>query len=245
VRFLRRTYFTFRRWAVLTAALLGVTATAGVGSASAAWSRVAIWEMNETSGTTMRDTSGHKRNAHIGSLVNIGVPDGTRVTYEWPSGTVNESQREERLVTVTNTTTNRAFNPRRDPFAVTLWLKTDQADQNIIQKGQATTSGGNWKIETNSKRATCFFRGSAGRGAVTSRIDVADGNWHTVKCIRRRTGVTIIVDDSLPRTEPGRTGLIANSWPLTIGGKWRCGGTNVSCQDYVGRIDRIVISRYL
>jgi hypothetical protein len=72
---------------------------------------------------------------------------------------------------------------------------------------------------------------------------VADGAWHTVRCIRRRAGVTVIVDSFLPRTQDGRTGRIANHTRLAIGGKLFCNPPNVSCQDYVGLLDRVVVRR--
>jgi hypothetical protein len=241
MRFMRRTYFTLRRLALLVAALLMLSATAGVGSAFAAWTRVAQWEMNEDPGaTTMLDSSGNGRTGNIGSLVVTGVPSDTRIAYRWTDATVNNPDREKRLVVVNR----RALNPRRDAFSVTLSLQTTATGQNIIQKGQATTGGGMWKIETRSDgHAVCTFKGRAGRAAVSSRVSVADDEWHTVRCIRRRGGVTVIVDRFLPRTQDGRTGRIANDWPLTIGGKWRCGSNNVSCQDYVGLLDRVVVKR--
>jgi Laminin G domain len=240
---LRRTYFKLRRWTLLTAALLALSATAGVGSASAAWTKVAVWQMNEPSGaTTMSDSSGNNRDGKIGSLVDTGVASDTRLAYEWTAGSVDHHPREERLVIVNG----RAFNPRRDAFAVTVSLLTNETDQNIIQKGQSNTNGGMWKIETRSDgHAVCNFRGPAGRAAVSSRVSVADGAWHTVRCIRRRGGVTVIVDDFLPRKQAGRTGRIANDTSVAIGGKLFCpvGPQNVSCQDYVGLLDRVIVKR--
>lgn len=238
---MRRTYFTLRRWALLVAALLALSATAGVDSAFAGWTKVADWEMEEDSGTTMSDSSGNDRDGNIGPLVDIHVPSDTSFAYKWTLDTVDHFPREERLVTVRS----KALNPRRDAFAVTLRLRTTATGQNIIQKGQATTDGGMWKIETNSDgHAVCAFRGARGRAAISSRVSVADGAWHTVRCIRRRAGVTVIVDGFLPRTQDGRTGRIANATRLAIGGKLFCGGPkNVSCQDYVGLLDRVVVKR--
>jgi hypothetical protein len=230
------------------AALLVASASAGVESAFGAWTTVADWEMNEpsTDAAIMHDSSGNGRYGRIGDAVETGVDDPdfgnpANRAYEWPAP-APAVRDDQRLVTVDR----RAFNPRRDAFAVTLRLKTDAVDTNIIQKGQATTAGGLWKIEVDELgRAICFFRGSAGRRAVSSGPQLVNDNvWHTVRCERRRRSVSIIVDGGARRTQAGRTGRVANDVPVTIGGKFRCnppGGP--SCQYYVGLLDRVVVRR--
>jgi Concanavalin A-like lectin/glucanases superfamily len=179
----------------------------------------------------------------IGGVVEPGiVVSGENRAYRWPAGDLNAKD-PGRLVTATG----RAFNPREDAFSVTIRLKTAvAADQNIIQKGQAP-SPGIWKIEmASSGRVFCFFKGEVGRAAIGSLegVSLADDAWHTVRCIRRSAGVTIIVDGGSPRTQARATGRIANGWPLTIGGKSQCNpDNNVTCQYYVGDIDRVVVRR--
>lgn len=240
MQYLKASCFASRRWVLLVAALLAANAWAGVGSAFGAWTKVAAWEMNEGSNaTTMHDSSGHGRSGMIGSSVETGVVVGvTNKAYQWPAD-VNVVD-NNRLVTVTSS----ALNPRRDPFAVTVRLKTNAVDNtNIIQKGQATTAGGMWKIDMLNGRIFCTFKGTAGRRSIGSAGTVLDNAWHTVQCVRRRTSVTIIVDGGLPRVQAGRTGKIANDFPLAIGGKLVCNATTVKCHYYVGLLDRVIVRR--
>jgi hypothetical protein len=244
VHSLRLSSIAFRRWTLLVAVLLAASASAGVESASAAWTTMARWEMNEPSGATvMQDSSDRNRDGTIGSDVQTGVFEDGETGYRWPAGNL-DVQNDARLVKVDR----RGFNPGEDAFSVTLRFKTGvAADQNIVQKGQAATAGGVWKIEMDSNgRVFCFFKGSAGRGAIgsTRGVSLADDEWHTVRCVRRSGSVTIIVDGGEPRKQVRTTGRIANDRPLTIGGKLQCNpANNVSCQYYVGLVDRAVVRR--
>jgi hypothetical protein len=241
VRFLRASSFASRRWALLVAALLAANASAGVESAFGAWTKVAAWQMDEgVNATVMHDSSGNGRRGTIGSDVETGVVvSGDNRAYNWPAGNLDVVN-PERLVTVDS----RALNPRRDAFAVTIRLKTGAADNNnVIQKGQATTAGGMWKIDMLDGRIFCTFKGAAGRAGIGSRLTVSDDAWHTVQCVRRRTGVTITVDGGVPRTQAGRTGRIANAYPLSIGGKTTCNPPTVQCHYYVGLLDRVIVRR--
>jgi hypothetical protein len=234
---LRTRFSTLRRAALLIAALLVTSAAAGVESASAAWSKVAVWNMNEAAGATvMHDSSGHHRSGKIGQLVTTGVVDGDFTGYQFTAAGAKGDP--DHLVIV-----NRSpLNPYRSVFKVALRLKTTATDQNIIQKGQANTAGGNWKIETDvDGHVVCTFRGAAGRGAIRSQGNLADGSWHRVVCIRRPTQVVIIVGSGFPRRDPGRTGRIANEAALTIGGKKSCTAPDVSCEYYAGLVDRVAV----
>jgi hypothetical protein len=233
---LRTRFSTLRRAAPLIAALLVTSAAFGVESASAAWSKVAVWEMNEGPGAnTMHDSSGHHRTGVIGNMVTTGVVDGPYTGYRFTAGAKDVN----RLVIVDRTT----MNPRRDAFSVFLRLKTTATDGNIIQKGQSNTTGGSWKIEMVAGHVVCTFRGAGGRGAVGSRENLATGTWHRVQCIRSLRQVVIIVDGGIPRKDRGRTGNIVNAAALTIGGKKSCTAPNVSCEYYDGLLDRISINR--
>jgi hypothetical protein len=239
VRFFRGQAVALRRWGLLTAVLLAANTAIGVKSAFAAWTNVAIWRMNEAPGaTTMHDSSQSNLSGAIGSAVRTGVVLGGERGYRWSSQN-KAGYHPERLVTVASS----LLNPRRDAFAVTVRLNTGAGDQNIIQKGQAHTAGGMFKIDMVRGRVICAFKGSAGRVAIRSRQTVWDHVWHTVRCERRRRSVSIIVDAGIRRTQAGRTGRIANTWPLSIGGKWHCSPPDVQCDYYVGLLDHAVVRR--
>jgi hypothetical protein len=226
-----------RQCTFLTAVLLLANAAAGVGSAFGA--AIADWEMNEGSGArTMHDSSGSNLSGRIGSAVKTGVVISSATGYRWPAQN-KDGLHPERLVTVASS----LLNPGRGDFAVSVRLLTGAGNQNIIQKGQAMTAGGMFKIDMVRGHAVCTFKGSAGRVAVGSRQTLRDRLWHTVRCRRRSTRVTIVVDGGRRRTTLGRTGKIANSWALSIGGKWRCDPPDVECDYYVGLLDRAIVRK--
>jgi hypothetical protein len=234
---LRHSRYGLGRWAPATVLLFAINATVAVSSAFGAL--VADWEMNEPRGArTMRDSSGSGLDGRIGSAVETGVVASGATGYRW-SARGNDGYRPERLVTVASS----RLNPRSDPFAVTIRMRTGAGNQNIIQKGQAHTAGGMFKVDMLRGHAICLFKGSRGRVAIGSRQTVWDGAWHTVRCKRAGREVRIVVD-GVRRTNRGATGYIANNWALSIGGKLRCDPPASECDYYVGLLDRANVKRW-
>ena len=124
---------------------------------------------------------------------------------------------------------------------MTVRLRTVNHFGNVVQKGQATVSGGSYKLQIPSGRVQCWFRGSAGAVLVTAPRPINDGRWHTVRCARTADGVTLSIDGSWVAGRWGRTGLIRNSWPLSIGGKTDCDQIDVGCDYFAGDIDYLEI----
>jgi Laminin G domain len=235
--FPRRHRFALRRYVLIGAALLLGTGFACIGPAFA--TTVARWEMNEDAGAgTMHDSSGSSLSGTIGSAVQTGATVGGATGYRWSSQN-RDGQRPERLVKVDSS----RLNPRSRGFVVIVRLRTLAGDHNIIQKGQARTAGGMFKVDMVRGHVICTFKGSAGRVAIGSRRTLHDGAWHTVRCERRSGRVTIVVDGGSGRTKLGRAGRIANSWALSIGGKLHCNPPRVGCDYYVGVLDRAVVKR--
>jgi hypothetical protein len=237
VRFFRERSQRRRRWVLLTAGLF--LANASLGVASAVGATVADWEMNEGPGaTTMHDSGSFNLSGSIGSTVETGVVKSGATGYRW-RGPDPGSYHPERLVTVNSS----RLNPGTDDFAVTIRLFTGAGDQNIVQKGQAHTAGGMFKIDMVKGHVICMYKGSQGRAAVRSTQTVWDHVWHTVRCERRATRVTLTIDGGTPRSNTGATGKIANSWALSIGGKLHCDPPDVQCDYYIGLLDRAVVER--
>jgi laminin G domain protein len=133
------------------------------------------------------------------------------------------------------------LDPGTRDYAVTVRIRTTYRFGNIIQKGQATVAGGNFKFQIPNGIVQCLFRGSNGTIMVSSDRALNDGWWHTVRCERTSVRVAMTVDGEIVARRNGWTGSISNSWPLSIGGKTDCDQTVVTCDYYAGDIDRVEI----
>ena len=149
------------------------------------------------------------------------------------------------------------LNPDSGNFAFTIRYHTNYSFGNIMQKGQGTAVGGYWKLENPNRQPRCMFRGSNGQ----TRTGYLDGyalgaqlskDWHTITCERIMSPppgvqpyVRMWVDGVPQRKAVGSTGSIANTAPLSIGGKSMCDPTSAakSCDYFIGKIDYIEIRK--
>jgi hypothetical protein len=222
-------------------AFLGVGSAAAYGAPASASSTnpVAIWEMNEAKGATvMTDSSGHHLNGKIGDEITTGYATKGIVGYQFPFIHNNLPYDPGHVVTVPD---NSQLDPGTGNFSVTASFEWTQDDRNIVQKGQETTSGGDFKMEIANGKVDCLFRGSSGNGGVGTAL--SSGTFHTVTCARTATQVQMTVDGKVVATTKHATGNISNSLPLTIGEKPVCNGTKVQCDPFVGVINRVEIDR--
>ena len=225
----------------VTAALAGVLLMAA--PAHAAISRpVGIWQMNEAAGArTAVDSSGNGLNGVIGTSVQTGVAlTGGGTGYRFPYIKPNSPPADpQHLVTVPN---DNRLNPGTGDFAIEFRMRTTHSFGNVIQKGQAGSKGGYWKFQQPSGKITCLFRGSAGSSTGTSgTVRVNDGNWHTVRCERTSSMVTMLVDGNVTSRNRNATGTIANTRPMTIAGKGNCDQVAITCDYFSGDIDYVKI----
>jgi hypothetical protein len=229
-----------RRSFVVTMTAAAVVAGTATAAAAVAGHTVATWEMNERAGArTMVDSSGHGLRGSIGGEVGTGVRADGATGYRFARLEPDTPPaRPRHLVTVPD---SADLDPGNRDYAVTVRLRTTYRFGNIIQKGQATVTGGNFKLQIPNGIVQCLFRGSSGTVIVSSRRAFNDGRWHTVRCERTTSRVTLTVDGSVEASRSGRTGKIANSWPLSIGGKTTCDQVDVGCDYYAGDIDYVEI----
>jgi hypothetical protein len=201
------------------------------------------WEMDEPAGATrMRPVGGQGPVGEIGSRVRPGTQVGGAIAYRFPTVSHEPPARPGQLVTVPH---NQRFNPGSGNFRVTLRMRTTSDHFNVVQKGQARTSGGMWKFEMENGRMKCLFRGGdrSTRTATSRTTVVNDGRWHVVSCLRTPNSVTMWVDGVRTERRDGSTGTISNDWELSIGGKSRCNQTSVDCDYFEGDIDWIEITK--
>jgi hypothetical protein len=223
---------------VTTALVLTGTATAADGATNRL---VASWRMNEFPGSrTMIDSSGYGRNGSIGREVQVGVQVNGSIGYRFERLQPDTPPaRPQHLVTVPD---SRSLDPGTREFAITMRLRTTHKFGNIIQKGQATAAGGNYKLQIPNGIVQCLFRGSRGSMMVSAPRRINDGAWHMVRCERSKSALSLAIDGSTVVRKQGFTGDIANSWPITIGGKSGCDQIEVGCDYYAGDLDWVEIT---
>jgi hypothetical protein len=214
----------------------------GASASAASTNPVAVWPMGEGKGATvMIDTSGHHLDGKIGNKITTAYIKDRVQNYSFPFVDNRSPYDPGHVVTVPD---NSLLDPGTGNYSITVSFDFTINDRNIIQKGQATTPGGFFKMEIANGIIDCLFRGSGGDGGVGSPPGlVKAGTLHKVACIRTATQVQMKVDGRVVSTTHHATGSISNSLPLSIGGKTVCNGTKVQCDPFVGTINWAEIDR--
>ncbi len=181
--------------------------TAGAAPASAA--KVALWHMNETSGTRMVDSVGR----NDGTLHNVIL----KVPAAAGQGTAYGFNGSSSYVSVPST---NSLNAGSRSIKITIHLKTNskpaKPDWDLIRKGVYTTPGGEFKVEYQpSGQATCAFKGSK-YAELTAGPSLADNKWHTVVCIKEAASVKLVVDGKT-FSQSITIGSVSNSEPVVLG----------------------------
>jgi len=215
----------------LTAAEVGstvevaVTASnmAGSGTASSAPSAVvvpapgpppglvALWHMDESSGSTMFDSVG----SHNGSL------HSTQTGLAGFSGTAYGFNGSSSYVSVPS---SADLNPGSANITFTIHLKTagtpppPPADWDIFRKG-LYTDGAEWKMEfQHTGQASCGFEGTSGYAELVAGPAINDGHWHTISCAKTATMIQVIVDGQT-FSKAATIGSISNTTNVAIGAR--------------------------
>ncbi len=203
----------------------------------------ASWEMNEAAGATrMIDSGPNGLDATIDQAgLDTGVSYSGAIGYAWAYRVPTAPPASpERVIQVPD---NPNLDPRGDTFTVEIRYRTTQKFGNITQKGQATTTGGQFKIENPEGRPSCLFKGSLGRGGVRTPTPINDNRWHVLRCVKTATAVEMYVDGLRVGRKSGAVGYIDNTWPWVIGGKHSCNQIKVTCDYFTGSIDYIRLYR--
>jgi hypothetical protein len=185
-------------------------ATAVVVSASAGL--VALWHMDEVSGTTMFDSVG----SHNGTLHNVqlGLPGfmGTAFGFNGSSSYVDVPSSAD-------------LNPGSSNITFTIHLQTtgtpppSPADWDLFRKGVYTTGGAEYKMEfQQTGQASCGFEGTGGYAELVAGPAINDGQWHTVSCVKTATAIEVVVDGQV-FSKAATIGSIANTTDVTIGAR--------------------------
>jgi hypothetical protein len=215
--------------------------TAGIGSATGAGTKVLDLELNEVKANGVvgvaHDSSGYGNDGTIGKRV---VVNGSYATFPFVKpNTVSYGL--DQLITVPDADT---LDPGTSTFTIEMRYRTTHAFGNILQKGQATSPGGQVKLQQPKGKLTCMFKtptGTATAGSGTKLLD--DGQWHDIKCVRTTSAVTLYVDGVRTGRTNHTTGDLNNSKPWSIGGKPSCDGTKVTCDYFAGDVDYVRLTK--
>jgi hypothetical protein len=216
--------------------VVAVTATNSAGSATAAsaatmvvWtsSVVALWHMDETSGSTMLDSAG--QNDGTLNSVTPGLPGFSGLAYGFNGSS-----------SYVSVPSAASMNPGSGNFSFTIVLQATGTpppppeDWDLIRKGDITTQGGEYKMEfQNSGQASCGFKGTHYAELVAGPA-LNDGQWHTITCVKTASDIELIVDGQTFST-PATVGSISNTAPVVI-------GSHPGADWYQGSLDEAAIS---
>lgn len=227
---------------------LGVTSVVAVlvapQTAAAATVVVADYEMNESAGATVMNDSGPNNiDGRIGSRIAPGTLVNGATAYRFaPVGTpAGEPVDDERLALVDH---NSNLNPDSVDFAIEFRYRTTRSFGNVVQKGQNGTAGGYFKFEQPSGLMTCLFKDKNGlQRSVKSNIATNDGQWHTIRCEKNTTFIKLFVDGTQVAIISHTLANIANTRPLSIGGKENCDQISTTCDYFDGDIDYVKLEK--
>jgi hypothetical protein len=220
-----------RRMGLVVAIAAGVVGVPVQASAAT----VAVWHMDDTSGTVMTDSAG----TNTGTLVNVqtGVPGH--------SGTAFRFDGTDSYASVPSTS---ALNPGTSPITFTAYVRYtttppsgSTTDYDVLRKGTASDSAQFYKLEIRSdNRAVCRFVGSQTSSTgllIHTGPRLNDGRWHSLTCKKTSSRIKLIVDGTT-YSKTGTVGSIANSGPLTLGAK----PGNRFMDFYDGDLDEVSVS---
>jgi hypothetical protein len=173
---------------------------------------VALWHMDETSGTTMFDSVG----SHNGFLhsTQLGLPGFAGSAYGFNGSS-----------SYVDVPSSNDLNPGSANITFTIHLKTSgtppapPADWDIFRKGLYTTHGAEWKMEfQETGQASCGFEGTGGYAELVAGPAINDGQWHTISCVKTSTAIQVVVDGQA-FSKAATVGSIANNTDVAIGAR--------------------------
>jgi concanavalin A-like lectin/glucanase superfamily protein len=202
-------------------------------------------EMNEAPGATVAvDSSGLGHDGAIGSHL---VMHNGYITWDRHSPDSTIYYGANHLVMVDDAA-DGSLDPGTGDFSVEFRFRSTAKFGNVIQKGQAKTTGGQVKFQQPKGYMSCMFKSPSGTAAIKSSIFTSDGAWHTIRCDRTPTEVDLYVDGVFNKRIRHTTGNIDNVKPWTIGGKFDCDTSNPdtgadSCDYWAGDMDYVHITK--
>jgi len=202
-------------------------------------------ELDEPAGATVAaDTSGL---GHDGAIGNHIVMNGSYGHWDRHDPNAGIYYGADHLIMIPDAP-DASLDPGTGNFVVEFRFRSTVKFGNVIQKGQATTAGGQVKFQQPGGYMSCMFKSPTGQAAIKATIPTNDGQWHIIRCERTPTQVTLYIDGVFNARIRHTTGNIDNKKPWTIGGKFDCDTSDPtvgadSCDYWAGDMDWVHITK--
>ena len=192
--------------ALAIVSLVAVTLVVTGSASQAAGGTVFTWHMDETSGTTMIDSTGGENGTMKDVTLDQSGVAGTAYGFNGSSSRV--------IVP-----TDDSLNPYDADVHISFYLRTStvpaQPDYDLFRKGEAP--GQEYKVEMQPNgQVSCDFRGSASTYTVQDGPDLSDGQWHHIECNKTSSSVALVVDGTI-YSRARVIGSISNTYNVVVG----------------------------
>src|SRR3954468_298451 len=189
---------------------------------------VGLWHLDESQGTTAKDSSGKGHDGRIIGPMTLGVPGKLNTAYKFvPKSAISVPDAPD-------------LRPGKANISISYWMKATtppaNGDYDIFVKGEAGSSGGQIKLEVlPNGQALCMFRGSLGKKGLQAGPALLDGRWHHVTCQRK--------DNKIIQTVEGEAHSVTKATgSITVGTEIRIGSHMGGGDWYRGVLDEVTYS---
>jgi concanavalin A-like lectin/glucanase superfamily protein len=203
-------------------------------SSSSSPTVAAQWNMDETSGTTMFDSSGNNNNGTLQGPVQMGVagPTGQGTAYSF-SGKSD--------VDVPYSPTLVAGSANID---IAFWLNTTNlptsGDYDLVRMGDYPAQ--EYKVELlSSNQIACTYHGSSSSNNATGGANLNNGQWHYVQCVKTASAIQVWIDGVLVHSTPAVIGSVSPPTDVNVGAHGSP-GTAAGFDWYQGDLDDVSIT---
>lgn len=170
---------------------------------------VGWWKLDESSGTTASDSSGHENH---GTLT-----DGPT----WVSGTIDNAVSFDGTNDYIEINDSSAWDFHTNDFSVSAWIKTsDNSWGWILSRLNDAATGDLWRFGQNSDN-TLIFRDTVAWQDTKSILQINDNTWHHVAAVRSSGNIFLYIDGMANGSNLGNSNF-SGSGNLRMG-RWQGG----------------------
>ncbi len=200
----------------------------------------ANWPMQETSGTTMTDTSGNGNNGTLVGPVKVGQPGpagstGFPLAYSFPGSTAKST------VDVPFSSTLVAGSANID---ISFWLNTTHlptsGDYDLVRMGDYPFP--EYKVElVKQNQIECTYHHSSTGAFAQGGSSLNNGQWHFVQCVKTATQIQVWIDGTEVASTNAAIGDVSPSQDAFIGAHG-LPGTSAGFDWYQGKLADVEFS---